>query len=99
MEEGAGREKAIMKELVLLILACWQATRFLRAPACRFYPSCSCFMASAIERHGLLKGLLLGLSRLARCHPLDPGGIDEVPEHVCVGKALAGLPLQATRGR
>lgn len=49
------------------------------APACRFSPSCSEYMAGAIERHGLARGAILGLRRLGRCHPFRPGGFDPIP--------------------
>jgi len=49
-------------------------------PACRFYPSCSEYAAQAIEKHGIARGVLLALARLARCHPFHPGGFDAVPE-------------------
>jgi putative membrane protein insertion efficiency factor len=48
---------------------------------CRFYPSWSEYTAQAITRHGPLKGAYLGIRRLLRCHPWNPGGFDEVPEH------------------
>jgi hypothetical protein len=65
---------------LLLVLRAYQ--RFvspLLPPACRFYPSCSSYAATAIERHGPARGLTLAARRLLRCHPLNPGGIDPVP--------------------
>ncbi len=49
-------------------------------PACRFYPSCSEYAALAIAKHGLARGGILAAKRLAKCHPLHPGGFDPVPE-------------------
>jgi len=46
---------------------------------CRFYPTCSSYAIDAIERYGAIKGLLLSVKRILRCHPLHPGGYDPVP--------------------
>ena len=48
-------------------------------PACRFHPSGSAYALQALEAHGPLRGFLLALRRLGRCHPLNPGGLDPVP--------------------
>jgi putative membrane protein insertion efficiency factor len=49
-------------------------------PACRFYPTCSVYATEAILSHGVLRGGLLALRRLIRCHPLGGHGYDPVPE-------------------
>ena len=46
---------------------------------CRFYPSCSSYAQEALENYGFLKGNLLTIKRLLRCHPWHPGCFDSVP--------------------
>lgn len=46
--------------------------------ACRFEPTCSEYMREAVERHGVLRGIGMGLKRLLRCHPFCQGGFDPV---------------------
>lgn len=47
---------------------------------CRFFPSCSKYAYEAVSIHGSVKGSLLALKRLSKCHPFNPGGFDPVPE-------------------
>ena len=57
----------------------------LMPPSCRFQPTCSAYALEAITRHGPVKGLMLSLRRLSRCHPIPwlggASGFDPVPLH------------------
>ncbi len=46
---------------------------------CRFRPTCSNYMIEAIQKHGF-KGILMGIARILRCHPLSKVGYDPVPD-------------------
>lgn len=69
-----------MKSLLLAVLRFYQRRISpLFPPTCRFTPSCSQYTGEAIERYGVVKGGWLGVRRILRCHPLNPGGHDPVP--------------------
>ena len=52
----------------------------LTPPSCRFYPTCSHYGLEAFQKHGAIKGLILTVTRILKCHPLHPGGVDPVPD-------------------
>lgn len=70
----------MLKRLALLLIRFYQLTlsRVL-PPSCRFTPTCSVYTYQAIEKYGFFKGGWLGVKRISRCHPLNPGGYDPVP--------------------
>ena len=45
---------------------------------CRFEPTCSTFMVEAVRKKGPIWGFILGVYRIMRCNPFNPGGYDPV---------------------
>ena len=69
-----------MKFILLLLLRFYRkAISPYLGNNCRFHPTCSVYAMQAIEKYGAKKGLWLAIKRIGKCHPLHPGGIDEVP--------------------
>lgn len=65
--------------VLLVPVHLWRATVVMRQPRCRFHPSCSTYAVDALRVHGPLRGTVLAVRRLGRCHPWNPGGVDHVP--------------------
>jgi len=69
-----------MRHLAVFLIRLYQWTVSpLLGPTCRFHPSCSQYALEALLRFGVLRGSVLALKRLGRCHPWHPGGFDPVP--------------------
>jgi hypothetical protein len=76
---------------VLLLIRAYKALLSpLFAGSCRFVPSCATYMAEAVEGHGAVRGVLLGMRRLARCHPFCEAGYDPVPSQCDAGWLIRG---------
>ncbi|MCX7745111.1 MAG: membrane protein insertion efficiency factor YidD [Flavobacteriales bacterium] len=67
------------KLLILLVRFYQWAISPLFPASCRFQPTCSQYMIEAVQMHGPLKGLWLGIRRISRCHPWGGWGYDPVP--------------------
>lgn len=70
----------ILKQIFIFFVRLYQWTISpLLGMTCRFHPSCSEYMIESLKKHGVVKGVWLGLKRLGKCHPWHPGGPDPVP--------------------
>lgn len=73
-------------------------------PSCRFQPTCSVYAVEAFKQYGALKGLVLTLYRLARCHPLGGKGYDpprwfgEEPPHEHVNDSCSATDEPSDAG-
>jgi putative membrane protein insertion efficiency factor len=68
----------ILRRLVLLPIRAYQRLFSPMLARCRYYPSCSEYAGEAIERFGILRGVVLAGWRLLRCNPWSRGGFDPV---------------------
>lgn len=52
----------------------------LKAPCCRFTPTCSEYAIEAFRKRGFIVGFCLTVWRILRCNPFGKGGYDPVPD-------------------
>jgi hypothetical protein len=68
-----------MRKLIVAFLRLYKwALSPLLPSACRYYPTCSDYMRQAVEKYGTVRGVWMGVKRVARCHPFHRGGLDPV---------------------
>ena len=79
-EAPEATSRSVLAWLLLGLVRLYRSTGVLRSPRCRFHPSCSSYALQAIRIHGGLRGAMLTMRRLGRCHPWNPGGVDHVPQ-------------------
>ncbi len=71
---------AVQKFLICLVLFYKRGISPFLPVACRFQPTCSEYMIEALKKHGIFKGIYLGIKRIFRCHPWGGSGFDPVPD-------------------
>lgn len=70
-----------MRKILIYLIKFYQ--KFIspmKPPVCKYYPTCSCYAMTAIERFGVIRGTMLSGWRILRCNPWSLGGIDYVPD-------------------
>ncbi|WP_096601375.1 membrane protein insertion efficiency factor YidD [Hydrogenobacter hydrogenophilus] len=66
-----------MRKACVLLLRFWQGVISpLYPPSCKYHPTCSEYAILAVEKYGVLKGMLKALWRIIRCNPFSKGGVD-----------------------
>lgn len=68
-----------MRRVFIALIRAYQWTSRFRPRVCKFEPTCSEYMAQAIAKHGVIRGIGLGIWRILRCNPWSMGGDDPVP--------------------
>jgi len=58
---------------------------------CIYHPSCSEYTSQAIDKHGVIKGSVMGTARIMRCTPSQRGGDDEVPDGFSLKRSKVGI--------
>ncbi len=68
-----------MKYLIVKFIQMYQIILSpISRPSCRFYPTCSQYAVEAVEKRGVVVGLLKGVWRVIRCNPFGGSGYDPV---------------------
>lgn len=75
------KTKTTMRKVFLLPVKAYQKLISPMLGAnCIYSPTCSEYFKQAVVRHGIVKGTILGTSRILRCNRFYMGGPDPVPD-------------------
>lgn len=78
-ELGVPRPSLAARALIGFVRAYQLTLSWLFRGQCRFHPSCSAYAIACLRGAGALRGSVLTLARLSRCHPFHRGGHDPPP--------------------
>lgn len=78
-----------MRSLILAVIWLYQKTlspdhgwqkRLYPYGFCRYYPTCSEYACGAVEKFGVIKGLLYSCKRVLKCNPWAKPSLDLISE-------------------
>jgi len=72
-------KKILIYHFILLIKGYQSFISPLLPPSCRYQPTCSQYTLESLKKYGLLKGGILGIKRISKCHPWGGSGYDPIP--------------------
>ena len=68
--------RLLIKGLIQLYIKAKYYLPFLPRGTCRFYPTCSSYALTSIDKYPLPKAIYKIVWRVLRCNPFNPGGYD-----------------------
>ena len=71
--------KTITFPLIILIRAYQLIVSPILGSNCRFMPTCSEYAIESFKSYGLIKGFILTIKRIGKCHPWGSHGYDPIP--------------------
>ena len=81
----------MIARLLIALIRVYQLTLSrLLGNVCRFEPSCSRYAVACLQDHGALRGGLLSVVRVCKCHPFHPGGFDPPPPRKVLAEHTGG---------
>ena len=72
-------KKILIFPFVVLIKSYQSFISPLLTPSCRFTPTCSNYALQSLTKFGVIKGIILIIKRISKCHPWGKSGYDPVP--------------------
>lgn len=65
-----------MKKVLIKLIKLYQQLPGNFHFSCKFYPTCSNYAISAINKYGSFKGSILAIKRIIKCNPFSKSKID-----------------------
>tara|TARA_B100001142_G_C13735267_1_gene423159 strand:+ start:95 stop:343 length:249 start_codon:yes stop_codon:yes gene_type:complete len=74
--------KIVTSTLILLIRGYQLIISPMLSSNCRFMPTCSEYAMESLKAYGVMKGTILTIKRIGKCHPWGSHGYDPIPKKI-----------------